>query len=230
MGVSVGSSIYNAPSIYESGAGGGGGGGGEGLPIGEVINFPSGYTPLESIEFKNRLNEGIKIPFTGYRSSFNTTANNVEIKLKITNTNINSQLIRFLPGGSSDELIYKYLSGTRYFMKYSNGQPKITFYNISFDIITEKFTLIDTYNKLTINGSVETIPSFTTVNTRTDFIFGSAPNTSVLGPNAILYSLIIKDPNLNAVFIGVPAFDEANEIDGLLDIVTNEFFPHYWDS
>ena len=48
MGVSVGSSIYNAPSIYESGAGGGGGTEGE-EGIGSIIT-PDGYKRILYIE------------------------------------------------------------------------------------------------------------------------------------------------------------------------------------
>ena len=44
MGVSVGSSIYNAPSIYESGAGGGGGS--EGENGAGSVNMPEGFTRL----------------------------------------------------------------------------------------------------------------------------------------------------------------------------------------
>lgn len=50
MGVSVGSSIYNAPSIYESGAGGGGGGGGSGGGASDqIFNNASNYYEVVQI-------------------------------------------------------------------------------------------------------------------------------------------------------------------------------------
>ena len=64
MGVSVGSSIYNALGIYESGAGGGGGGGGGGF-----VPLPTGYTFLEKLNISGT--QGIKIDFVNKRTSYN---------------------------------------------------------------------------------------------------------------------------------------------------------------
>lgn len=59
------SSIYNAPSIYESVAGGGGGGGGGG----GFVPLPTGYTFLEKLNISGK--QGIKIDFENKRTSYN---------------------------------------------------------------------------------------------------------------------------------------------------------------
>lgn len=69
MGVSVGSSIYNAPSIYESGAGGGI----SPEPTESVIitSLPEGFESIDVLEIKNYSDYGILIPMnSGFRSSF----------------------------------------------------------------------------------------------------------------------------------------------------------------
>lgn len=68
MGVSVGSSIYKAPSIYESGAGGGV----SPQPTDSVIitPLPTGFESLDVLEIKNYSDYGILIPMSGFRSIY----------------------------------------------------------------------------------------------------------------------------------------------------------------
>ena len=61
MCISVGSSIYNSTSIYESGAGGGGTEGDEG--IGSII-IPDGYKRILYIE-NNKINSSFRTSFSG---------------------------------------------------------------------------------------------------------------------------------------------------------------------
>lgn len=225
MGVSVGSSIYNAPSIYESGAGGGGGGG-EGLPVGEIVDFPSGYTPLEKIVFEGRLAEGITIPFTGYRSSYNTTENTVQLTAKITNINKQCFCFFFGPNTPQNSLIF---NGYTYFIMYSNGGSPSNILAGFQDELKEKFNVSMKYNKAVLNNHVENLPWYTTINTVDSVSIGqypSSPNDNI--DYMEVYAVKIYNPNDDMIFFGVPAFDEANEIDGLLDLITNDFFPHFW--
>lgn len=225
MGVSVGSSIYNAPSIYESGSGGGGGGG-EGLPVGEIVDFPAGFTPLEKIEFTGKFEERIIIPLTGYRQNNNTTENTLEFTGKITNTSKISHLCRYLPPSPLDGIYY---NAYGYCIMYSNGGFSNCFTNYDESLYKEKFSLKYKYNKVSLNNHVENKTQFTTINTKTDVYIGAYQTSGLSGANYFeLYSYKIYDPNENMIFFGVPAFDEANEVDGLLDLITNEFFKHEW--
>lgn len=223
MGVSVGSSIYNAPSIYESGAGGGGGG--DGLPVGEIVEFPTGYTPLEKIVFEGREAEGITIPFSGYRSSYNTTENTVQLTAKVNDIEKGCTCFIYEPVSPQNSLIF---NGQTYFIMRSNGGVSHLFQNFQNEL-KEKFNLSFKYNKGVLNNHVENQPWFTTINTIDALSIGeyhSSPNSD---RNYMeVYAVKIYEPNDNMIFLGVPAFDEANEIDGLLDLITNEFFPHYW--
>lgn len=224
MGVSVGSTIYNAPSIYESGAGGGGGGG-EGLPVGEIVDFPSGYTPLEKIVFEGRLSEGITIPFNGYRSAFNTTENTVQLTAKVNDINKPCYCFFYEPISPQNSFIF---NGFTYFVMRSNGGNSNLFIGYQNEL-KEKFNVSFKYNKGVLNNHVENQPWFTTINTVDSLSIGqysSSPNWN--SDFMEVYSVKIYDPNDNMIFFGVPAFDEANEIDGLLDLITNEFFPHFW--
>ncbi len=224
MGVSVGSSIYNAPSIYESGAGGGGG---EGLPVGEIVEFPTGYTPLEKIVFEGRISEGILIPFTGYRSSFNTTENTVQLTAKCYNINKQCFCFFFQPNTPQNSLIF---NGYNYFVMRSNGGISNLFFDYENEL-KEKFNISFKYNKSVLNDHVFNGPYFTTINTVDSFCIGQWPTSSNRNMDYLeVYAVKIYDPNDNMIFMGVPAFDEANEIDGLLDLITNEFFPHYWQT
>lgn len=223
MCVSVGSSIYNAPSIYESGAGGGG----EGLPVDEIVEFPTGYTPLEKIVFEGRTAEGITIPFTGYRSSFNTTENTVQLTAKVYDITRPCFCFFYEPISPQNSLIF---NGNNYFVMQSNGIFNNVFVNYQNEL-KEKFNISFKYNKCVLNNHVENQPWFTTINTKDKLSIGqhhSSPNYNV--DYMEVYSVKIYEPNDNMIFFGVPAFDEANQIDGLLDLITNEFFPHFWQT
>lgn len=223
MGVSVGSSIYNAPSIYESGAGGGGGD--EGLPVGEIVEFPSGYTPQEKIVFEGRLAEGITIPFTGYRSSYNTTENTVQLTAKVYNNKRQAFFVIFEPLSPQNSLVF---NGNTYCFAHSNGVSNGVFIDCQ-DEITEKFNVSFKYNRFVLNNQIESKPYLHTINNVDKLNIGQYQNSPNLNVDYMeVYSLKIYNPNDNMIFLGVPAFDEANEIDGLLDLITNEFFPHFW--
>lgn len=68
MGVSIGSSIYNAPSIYESGAGGGGGDLEGDFGAGS-ISMPEGFTRLLYIE-NNKISNIFRCNFDNLSISF----------------------------------------------------------------------------------------------------------------------------------------------------------------
>lgn len=224
MGVSVGSSIYNAPSVYESGAGGGGGGD-EGLPVGEIVEFPSGYTPLEKIVFEGRLGEGITIPFTGYRSGFNTTENTVQLTAKVYNNTSPVTFFLFDPLSPRNSLTF---NGYTYCTAFSNGVSNGIFIDCQ-DEIKEKFNISFTYNRFVLNNQIESKSYLTTINTVDKLYIGQYSTGSNINVDLMeVYSVKIYNPNNNMIFFGVPAFDEANQIDGLLDLITNEFFPHFW--
>lgn len=224
MGVSVGSSIYNAPSIYESGAGGGGGGG-EGLPVGEIVEFPSGYTPLEKITFEGLSNECINIPYSGYRANNNTTENTVVISLKVNDITKPCQFIRFNPVTPNNGI---YFNGYHYCLMYSNSYFRNVFVDQTNEL-KEKSNVSYKYNRVSLNNHIENKPELTTINTVTNVIIGNLPgNVNVTYMD--IYAVKIYDPNDNMIFFGVPAFDEANQIDGLLDLITNDFFPHFWQT
>ena len=124
MGVSVGSSIYNSPSIYESGAGSGGGG--EGLPVGEIVEFPTGYTPLEKIVFEGRKAERVSIPFTGYRANFNTTENTFILTAKVNNITRSCRFILLMPLSPSNQI---YFNGFNYCIMESADSFRNVFIN-----------------------------------------------------------------------------------------------------
>lgn len=225
MGVSVGSSIYNAPSIYESGAGGGGGGGGEGLPVGEIVEFPTGYTPLEKIEFDGKSEERISISLDGYRLPNNTTENTVELTAKVTDIHKVCTFIKYLPAIPNDSLGF---NGGFYCQVFSNSSSNNCFVNHQ-NLFEQKFSIRYKYNKVSLNELVENQPWFTVINTKDHVNIGSYSGSADSGSTYMeIYAFKIYDPNGNMIFFGVPAFDEANQIDGLLDIITNEFFAHEW--
>lgn len=223
MGVSVGSSIYNDPSIYENGAGGGGGD--EGLPVGEIVEFPTGYTPLEKIVFEGRLGEGITIPFNGYRSSYNTTENTVQLTAKVYNNARPVSFFVFEPLLPRNSLTF---NGGTYCIAFSNGVSNGIFIDCQ-DEIKEKFNISFKYNRFVLNNLVESKSYLTTINNVDKLNIGQYPTGSNINVDYIeVYSVKIYNPNGNMIFFGVPAFDEANDVDGLLDLITNEFFTHFW--
>lgn len=224
MGVSVGTSIYNAPSIYESGAGGGGGGG-EGLPVGEIVDFPSGYTPLEKITFEGLLSECVNIPYSGYRANNNTTENTVVLSLKVNDITKPCEFIRFGPSNPNNGI---YFNGYHYCIMYSNSYFRNVFVDLTNEL-KEKSNVSYKYNRVSLNNHIENKPELTTINNVNDLIIGNLPgNVNVTYMD--VYAVKIYDPNDNMIFFGVPAFDEANQIDGLLDLITNEFFQHSWQT
>lgn len=96
MGVSVGSSIYNAAGIYESGQGGGGGGGGGGF-----VPLPTGYTFLEKINISGK--QGIKIDFVNKRTSYNDiNLLNIFVDLVYKEINTGAVLIQALKTNDFD--------------------------------------------------------------------------------------------------------------------------------
>lgn len=224
MGVSVGSSIYNAPSIYESGAGGGGGD--EGLPIAEIYNFPSGYTPLDKLVFDGKPAERVQVHLDGYRSSFNKTDNICELIGKINDITQTNSLFRYVPITPNDNVTKAARDNS--LSVYSNSSYAEVFRWISNNLLSQKFTLKYTYNKLWLNEHSENISWFTTINTKDSICICSSSSEHSRVAYMDIFSFKIYNPNGNIIFFGVPAFDEANEKDGLLDIITNEFFPHEW--
>ena len=223
MGVSVGYSIYNAPTIYESGAGGGGGGGG-GLPIAEIYNFPSGYTPLEKIVFEGKTAERVEVPLNGYRANYNKTDNIVELIAKVNNTDVNNCFFRYVPVSPNDSVSYY----PNEIDIYSNNSSYWGFEGIAKNLIKEKFTLKYRYNQMWLNDRSESYSWFTTINTKTSICICSSPVETTRLAYMDIFSFKIYEPTGNVIFFGVPAYDENNNVDGLIDIITNEFFQHKW--
>lgn len=221
MGVSVGSSIYNAASIYESGAAGGGGGGS--LPIDEIISIPSGYTLLDKLEFKGYKDERIVIPFNGFRSDKNKTDNILELNAKLKVLDATS-FFGYLPNNPRNGITF---SGSSCYFFSNNGF--IFCFNGLNHLLLNNFCMQYTYNKAWLNGILDDRDMFSTINTINGVLIGDAQGSDRINlDHREIFSFVMYDSNWNKFFMGVPAFDEANEVDGLIDLITNEFFPHEW--
>ena len=221
MGVSVGSSIYNAPSIYESGASGGGGGGG-----GSVVVLPEGFEPIESVHLARKNNEGVHLDFMppSYLSSFSTNENRFYIECHLHEINKNDMLfyggglaksikIQFgnnvvlgnyieVRNGSNSEYFYS----SDAFSKYSNQDVSILI-NKSAIQINE-----DVYNVTFESGNI----NYFTVTTR---------NVGNTGAEMDLKKLYIYSPSDMLVFLGIPAKRILDDKDGLFDVITSSFYP-----
>lgn len=220
MGVSVGSSIYKAPSIYESGAGGGGGGGGS------VIPLPEGYEPIESVHLARTSNEGVYLDFMSpsYLSSFNTNENRFYIECHLNTIYQNDMLL--YAGGFSKSITILFSNNVVLgdFIQFRNGTNDNYFYssdaftkyanqdvNISINKSAIKIN-DDVYNVAFESGSI----NYFTVTTKT------VGNT---GAEMELKKLYIYSPSDMLVFFGIPAKRILDDKEGIFDLITSSFYP-----
>lgn len=218
---------YNGQNIYNECAGGGGGG--EGLPIAEIYNFPSGYTPLDKLVFDGKAAERVEFPFTGYRANYNKTDNILELIAKINNVNVINSIFRYSPVSPNDNLVYNGSTSRGEIDFYSNNSFADAFIGCK-NIVSEKFTIKSRYNKLWLNNSSANLSWLTQINTKDSVcICATAAETTRIAYMEI-FSFKIYEPGGNIILFGVPAFDVANEKDGIFDLITSEFFEHKWYS
>lgn len=221
MGVSVGSSIYNAPSIYESGEGGGGGGGG-----GSVIPLPEGYDPIESVHLARTNNEGVYLDFMSpsYLSSFRTNENRFYIECHL-HTIYNNDMLLFGGGvAKSIKIIFGNNVVLGDYIEVQNGSTSEYFYSSdAFSKYADQDVNIsinkgaiqindDVYNVTFESGAI----NYFTVTTK------GIGNT---GAEMDLKKLYIYSPSDMLVFLGIPAKRILDDKEGFFDLITSSFYP-----
>lgn len=220
MGVSVGSSIYNAPSIYESGAGGGGGGGGS------VIPLPEGYEPIESVHLARKNNEGVFLDFMSpsYLSSFRTNENRFYIECHLHKIYNNDMLL--YGGGLAKSIKIQFGNNVVLgdYIEAQNGTSSQYFYSSdAFSKYSDQdVNILINKGAIQINDDVYNVPfesgsiNYFTVTTKT------VGNT---GAEIDLKKLYIYSPSDMLVFFGIPAKRILDDKEGLFDLITSSFYP-----
>lgn len=212
MGVSVGSSIYNAPSIYESGAGGGGGGGGGG----GFVPLPTGYTFLEKLNISGK--QGIKIDFENKRTSYNdVNLLDVFIELVYKEVNSSGKLIQAL---KNDDFTLS-LSGTdtKYAtFNYNNNllgdYPGVR----QSDFLNKDLILNINSNSLKFNESVYSISNPSQL--IKTYSVGSLGSNNVI--NFDLKNIKIYYQG-KLIFMGIPCIRDLDGVEGVYNPLEDEF-------
>ena len=110
---------------------------------------------------------------------------------------------------------------------YSNNSSTDAFSGCK-NIVSNKFTIKSRYNKIWLNNGSKDVSWFTQINSKDSvFICATGGETSRTAYMDI-FSFKIYEPGGNIILFGVPAFDIANDKDGILDLISSEFFPHEW--
>ncbi len=207
-------SIYKGAGVYKTGAGGGGGGGGAVVPI------PEEYTEIDYLQIKPINGYSVKIPFTGFLSSFANTDNRLELNFDIDRFNSANTATEFIRDNNARIQVTALLSAPKSLI-FRNGATATQVSNLSgidlknyHDIIIDKESFkfgeisgnypaaYQTYNisKLRIGNSFGTYWSF----------------------EGKIYSFKMSK-NGGTIFYGVPVKNTSNE-EGFFDIVSNNFF------
>jgi hypothetical protein len=196
-------------SIYNQGSSGGGGGGG-----GVVVPLPEGYEQLDQLELLNYANYGVKIPMTGFRSSF-TDGSKLKSKLKfipkiedygstfIMLINSTYMMVDNIAVSFSDNNLGVYPN----YLKWENYLNEIVDLSISTNSVV--------WNDRTFSISYEpaTISTYT---------IGSKDwGNRCAGFNVIQLEILYND---NLICLCVPAKRQLDQENGLLDLISNEFF------
>lgn len=220
MGISVVSSIYNAPSIYETGAGGGGGGG-------SPIPLPTGYKSIEKLELRGR-GDGVVIPMSDFRANYANTSTRLIIraKLNVFQVNYNSSIVKSLP-----KLPGYNTNWNNYYFVYNtviNGSAG--FYNVFTgmtenlkDLMKDEFTFKMDRQKIELEDLSQSFSADEI--TKSDFIVGDGDPYYGSIMDADIFSFQMENTADEKIFIGVPSMREADEKTGLFDLITGEFFP-----
>lgn len=208
-------SIYKGAGIYKTGAEGGGGGGGS-----AVVPIPEEYTEIDYLQIKPINSYSVKIPFTGFLSSFANTDNKLELNFDIERFNSANTVTEFIRDSNSRISVTALLSAPKS-LKFRNGATSTTVSNLSgIDL--------KNYHDIVIDKS--------------DFKFGEiSGNYPAAYQNYNISKLMIGNSygsywsfegkiytfkmskNGGTIFYGVPVKNSSNE-EGLFDIVSNKFF------
>lgn len=211
MGVSVGSSIYNAPSIYESGEGGGGGGGGGGF-----VPLPTGYTFLDALNISGT--QGIKIDFVNKRTSYNDI-NLLDVFVELVYKELSSSkvLIQVLKNDGFGLLLQG--THTKYDTFNYNGSLVGTYPGVQQNDYLNKDLILnlngnslkfneDTYNIYNPSQIIET------------FSIGS------LGGNYV-FNFDLKNIKMyfqgKLIFMGIPCIRDLDGVEGVYNPLEDEF-------
>lgn len=195
-------------SIYNQGSGGGGGGG-------SVIPLPEGYDQLDQLEILNYSNYGVIIPMTGFRSSF-TDESKLKSKLKFI-PKIEDYASTIIMRIDSKYMSVDYTSVS--FPKnnrlgvYPNYLKWQNYLNETVDLSISANSVI--WNSSTFGVLYE--PSLIS-----KYVIGSKGyGNRCTGFNVIRFEILYED---NLICLCVPALRQLDQKNGLLDLITNDFF------
>jgi hypothetical protein len=205
-------SIYNGAGIYKAGAEGGGGGGG-------VIPTPEGYESIDYLEINRIYGNGVSIPFNGFRTNFKDNQ-----KLKI---NILFELVE------SDDVSMLYTQSYGAQNDYINASN--TYYNTICwnDAILGPYPgmVLDEYvgKDVNLNIKLNTVEwneiQYTVSNgikNLDSFCVGAKPFGNRSMHIKLKQIKIYFDNNL--ICFCYPVKRLLDEVNGMLDTITNEFF------
>ena len=206
-GILKGSSIYKGNAIYNDGTGGGGGG----MPM------PEGYEQIESVTLPDDVN------MKGFEFSVSDPNSAIEIDLVLN---------KILP--SSSKMMFTINGTYARIQQMQWGYDNVLSYNdqvidrytdpiIVDQLITDKVkikSILDfSNNKLIWNGREHSI-GFPTL---TLFCVGSRPWNAKC-TSMTIFDIIARDSNNNITYFGVPAKRTLDEVEGIIDIVSNTFY------
>ena len=221
MGVSVGSSIYNAPSIYESGAGGGTEGEGE-YGAGSVA-MPEGFTRLLYIE-----NNKIDRYFTCDFYNLNLTCDDDFLfSMKLPEFVLGGDL--FFPIGGLQTITLSlskrsFIGGKTYiespsrFFGYSfEKNTNMDLSNSLTDVVINKSGLsINDVNIMNFNGPFDQ-------NTRQEIIFPNNMPSDNIAASFQCFKFVVKNGN-SIKYDFIPAKNNNTNAVGFLDLVNGSFY------
>lgn len=201
MGIFKNTGIYKGPGIYKTGAASGGGGGG--MPM------PEGYEQIEKLSIQVGTKRGILLNLGNW--------NNPKICIEFVYTTDNNGL-SFTFNGTSRYLDNDITDGNRYLSyrgRIGTWPGEINITRLKDDSTLNKVIFS---NSLDWNGRLFSLnfPAFSS------FCIGSRPwGSPCVGMD--VYSVLVRDSSDNIVLFGVPAKRILDEVEGILDVLTNTF-------